>query len=83
MEPETFDVDALNFPELATETPGNDTQEVAPAEAIKVGETPAFTVIIAEPDKGVIAAEVLSVTDTKVYVVEAALGVTKILAPDV
>lgn len=27
MEPETFDVDALNFPELTTETPGNDTQE--------------------------------------------------------
>lgn len=32
MEPETFDVDALNFPELTTEPTGNDTQEVKPAE---------------------------------------------------
>lgn len=39
MEPETFDVDALNFPELTTETTGNDTQEVK-----QVAETPKETV---------------------------------------
>lgn len=39
MEQETFDVDALNFPELATETPGNDKQEVKQPDEPKV-ETP-------------------------------------------
>jgi hypothetical protein len=58
-------------------------QEFAPAAAIKVGETPALTVIIAEPERGLTAAAVLSVTETKEYVVEAALGVTRILAPEV
>lgn len=35
MEPETFDVDALNFPELTTEPTGNDTQDTVPAEIIE------------------------------------------------